>query len=75
MAKCHYCDGTGKFKDARCAGRGQVRCETCNGSGKDTVLGIERTCPRCGGSGEMSCPDCGGSGKMTCPNCHGSGEE
>ena len=65
-----------------------VRCSTCRGSGAAPGTTLT-TCPRCGGSGQLSdnqgpfslssiCPDCGGRGskiETPCPDCHGSGKE
>ena len=73
MATCHYCEGSGKFKDARCAGTGKITCEFCKGSGKDPNTGGP-TCPRCLGLTKEPCPDCNGSGQMACPGCGGKGE-
>lgn len=38
-------------------------------------MGKTKTCPKCGGSGELDhCGRCNGSGKVTCSTCGGSGE-
>jgi molecular chaperone DnaJ len=61
------------------------RCETCHGSGSRT--GNRRTCPTCGGHGELRftqgffavsrpCNQCGGSGQVAsdpCADCRGAG--
>ena len=33
----------------------------------------ERTCPDCGGSGQVACPECGGTHRCTCESCAGTG--
>ena len=63
-----------------------VECESCHGSG--AKKGTEpKTCPTCGGHGQVrmqqgffsiqqTCPKCHGSGKYVadpCPTCHGGG--
>ncbi len=64
----------------------QVVCDTCHGSGSADGTGT-KTCPTCGGSGQVrrnsgfftvatTCPTCGGRGQVIdhpCPDCHGSG--
>jgi hypothetical protein len=75
LSKCDVCGGTGK-----------KRCEAfkCGGSGK--IMGTDKDCPVCAGSGEASCSLCHGTGKRptgikggltnyrepTCPECRGS---
>ncbi|NPA32994.1 MAG: molecular chaperone DnaJ [Aquificae bacterium] len=62
----------------------QVACEACGGSGYSSSS--VRTCPTCGGRGEVvqgnwffqvrqTCPTCGGEGSVyePCPECGGSG--
>jgi molecular chaperone DnaJ len=61
----------------------QDTCTNCSGKG---FIGTPHTCPRCGGSGQVTqtsgrmkfnvtCPECGGTGKIEerCPVCKGSG--
>ena len=62
------------------------RCEVCHGSGAESGS-KSRTCPTCGGRGQVissrgifsiaqTCPHCEGAGKVIdkpCKNCHGSG--
>lgn len=43
-----------------CAGKGKLRCVSCNGYG--TI-----------GDGSMRCPVCKGSGTQVCTMCNGSG--
>lgn len=64
----------------------QVVCDTCHGSGSADGTGT-KTCPTCGGSGQVrrnsgfftvatTCPTCGGRGQVIdhpCQDCHGSG--
>jgi len=64
---CATCKGTG----AR-AGTKPSSCRTCHGTGKvraaQGFFTIERTCPDCGGRGEVindPCPDCRGTGRKT----------
>src|ERR1700756_4420114 len=61
---CEACEGSG------CAnGASPTTCTTCNGAGRvrasQGFFAIERTCPRCGGSGQMILDPCG--------ECHGQG--
>ena len=62
------------------------RCETCNGSGGEQGSKM-RTCPACGGRGQVlmsrgifsiaqTCPNCKGAGRILerpCKSCHGEG--
>ena len=64
----------------------QVVCDSCHGSGSADGSGT-KTCPTCGGSGQVrrnsgfftvatTCPTCGGRGQVIdhpCQDCHGSG--
>ncbi|MFN3947183.1 MAG: molecular chaperone DnaJ [Aquificaceae bacterium] len=63
----------------------EVVCDVCKGLGYDPAKG-ERTCPTCGGRGEVvqrqffitisqTCPTCGGEGVLRepCPKCRGRG--
>ncbi|MFN3598216.1 MAG: molecular chaperone DnaJ [Aquificaceae bacterium] len=63
----------------------EVVCDACKGLGYDPLRG-ERTCPTCGGRGEVvqrqffitisqTCPTCGGEGVLRepCPKCKGRG--
>lgn len=63
----------------------EVVCDVCKGLGYDPLKG-ERTCPTCGGRGEVvqrqffitisqTCPTCGGEGVLRepCPRCRGRG--
>lgn len=63
---CETCEGTGAK-----AGTSPTTCTTCNGHGRvrsqQGLFQIERTCPRCGGSGQMvmdPCQDCYGHGQV-----------
>ena len=62
---CEVCDGSGAK-----AGTKPVICSTCGGAGRvrqaNGFFQVERTCPRCGGSGEMIADPCG--------TCHGHGQ-
>ncbi len=63
-----------------------VQCEVCNGSGAKSGTG-KKTCPTCGGSGQVrrssgffsiasTCPTCNGEGTIIenpCDSCHGVG--
>jgi molecular chaperone DnaJ len=64
LMTCDTCHGSGAK-----AGSGRVVCNQCKGTGQirqsQGFFAIARTCPRCGGQGEMP-----GS---PCPNCHGQG--
>lgn len=65
----------------------QVACEACNGTGAKGGHDSHRTCPTCGGSGQIrqssgffamarTCPTCGGQGFVIdnpCPVCRGTG--
>ncbi len=65
-----------------------VACKRCGGSGAEPGSG-SKTCPTCGGSGQLSsnrgfisfrqvCPTCHGQGitiDKPCTNCHGEGRE
>ncbi len=63
----------------------EIACDACKGLGYDATKG-ERTCPTCGGRGEIyqrqffitisqTCPTCGGMGVLRepCPKCRGRG--
>ena len=63
-----------------------ANCEKCNGTGSSKAGGV-KTCPTCGGAGQVittrgffqvqqHCPDCGGSGQLIsnpCTDCKGQG--
>lgn len=63
-----------------------VSCDVCNGSGSQSSGG-KKTCPTCGGAGQVrrssgffsiasTCPNCQGEGQIIekpCPKCSGSG--
>ena len=65
----------------------QVACEACNGTGSKGGRDSQRTCPTCGGAGQIrqssgffamsrTCPTCGGQGLVIdnpCPVCRGMG--
>ena len=62
---CETCDGSGAKP-----GSSPSRCGTCGGNGRvraaQGFFSIERTCPACGGRGQViadPCTDCSGSGK------------
>jgi molecular chaperone DnaJ len=63
---CETCEGSGAK-----AGTKPVTCNTCNGIGRvrasQGFFSIERTCPRCGGLGQLvlePCADCRGNGQI-----------
>ena len=62
---CEVCDGSGAK-----AGTKPTICSTCGGAGRvrqaNGFFQVERTCPRCGGSGEMIADPC--------TACHGHGQ-
>ncbi|WP_313101947.1 molecular chaperone DnaJ [Brevundimonas sp.] len=62
---CEVCDGSGAK-----AGTKPTICSTCGGAGRvrqaNGFFQVERTCPRCGGSGEMIADPCNA--------CHGHGQ-
>ena len=62
---CEVCDGSGAK-----VGTKPTICSTCGGAGRvrqaNGFFQVERTCPRCGGSGEMIADPCG--------TCHGHGQ-
>jgi len=65
----------------------QVPCEACHGTGSSKGTASSKTCPTCGGAGQIrqssgffsvsrTCPTCGGRGVVIsdpCPSCKGSG--
>ena len=65
----------------------QVACEACHGTGSSKGSASTKTCPTCGGMGQIrqssgffsmsrTCPTCGGRGTVItdpCPNCRGTG--
>lgn len=77
---------TGEFKH-EFAYAHQVACEACNGTGSKSGKKSMKTCPTCGGMGQIrqssgffsmsrTCPTCGGRGQIIedpCPACRGSG--
>lgn len=64
-ATCDTCDGSGAKKGTKPTG-----CTTCGGAGRvrqaNGFFQVERTCPRCGGSGQMIAEPCA--------VCHGHGQ-
>jgi len=64
-ATCETCEGSGAK-----AGTKPVTCTTCNGAGRvrsaNGFFQVERTCPRCGGHGQMI--------NEPCTTCHGHGQ-
>ena len=64
-ATCETCEGSGAK-----AGTKPVTCTTCQGAGRvrqaNGFFQVERTCPRCGGNGQMIAEPCG--------TCHGHGQ-
>jgi molecular chaperone DnaJ len=63
---CEACDGSGAKP-----GTSPTQCTTCHGVGRvrasQGFFSIERTCPRCGGSGQMvmdPCLECRGHGQI-----------
>ncbi|MCB1473628.1 MAG: molecular chaperone DnaJ [Rhodobiaceae bacterium] len=65
-AACDTCHGSGAKP-----GTGSKTCASCGGAGRvrasQGFFSIERTCPRCNGTGEMietPCEDCGGAGRV-----------
>ena len=79
-------DITGEFKHEFTYAH-QVACEACNGTGSKSGKKSMKTCPTCGGMGQIrqssgffsmsrTCPTCGGRGQIIedpCPACRGSG--
>lgn len=77
---------TGEFKHEFTYAH-QVACEACNGTGSKSGKKSMKTCPTCGGMGQIrqssgffsmsrTCPTCGGRGQIIedpCPACRGSG--
>ncbi|MFN0265152.1 molecular chaperone DnaJ [Tepidamorphus sp. 3E244] len=66
-SSCETCGGNGAKP-----GTGSSTCQGCGGAGRvrasQGFFSIERTCPRCGGTGETidtPCDDCGGAGRVT----------
>ena len=65
----------------------QVPCEACHGTGSSKGTSSTKTCPTCGGAGQIrqssgffsmsrTCPTCGGRGTVIsdpCPICRGTG--
>ena len=65
----------------------QVPCEACHGTGSSKGTAATKTCPTCGGAGQVrqsggffsvarTCPTCGGRGTIIsdpCPICRGTG--
>jgi molecular chaperone DnaJ len=67
LVACEGCAGSGAK-----AGSKPAICKTCAGHGRvraqQGFFAIERTCPSCGGRGQMienPCEKCGGSGRVT----------
>jgi len=64
-ATCESCEGSGAKKGTK-----PVTCTTCQGAGRvrqaNGFFQVERTCPRCGGGGEMIAEPC--------TTCHGHGQ-
>jgi molecular chaperone DnaJ len=65
-AACDTCEGTGAK-----AGTKPTTCTTCQGAGRvrsaNGFFQVERTCPRCGGHGQMiaePCASCAGHGQV-----------
>ena len=65
-AACDTCEGTGAK-----AGTRPTTCTTCQGAGRvrsaNGFFQVERTCPRCGGQGQMiaePCTSCAGHGQV-----------
>ncbi|MFO1153212.1 MAG: molecular chaperone DnaJ [Rhodospirillales bacterium] len=65
-ASCDVCKGSGSA-----SGSGAETCSTCRGAGRvraqSGFFTVERTCPSCGGSGQMirnPCRACSGSGRV-----------
>src|SRR5262249_27997415 len=62
---CETCDGSGAKPGSK-----PVTCTHCNGSGtisfRQGFFQMTRTCPECGGTGQIikdKCKDCGGAGR------------
>lgn len=64
-AACETCEGSGAK-----AGTKPTTCSTCQGAGRvrsaNGFFQVERTCPRCGGNGQMIAEPC--------TTCHGHGQ-
>ena len=65
-APCDTCEGSGAKKGTK-----PVTCTTCQGAGRvrsaNGFFQVERTCPRCGGQGQMiaePCTTCQGHGQV-----------
>ena len=65
LMTCEVCDGSGAK-----AGTKPSICSTCGGAGRvrqaNGFFQVERTCPRCGGAGQMIA--------APCTTCHGHGQ-
>ena len=90
--RCTTCGGSGKVPvDCPVCNWGKVpktrliNCDRCHGTGIDSWTDRFRTCPKCGGSGQIKdyyddiCPNCHGDyegfrGKETCSACSGTGK-
>jgi hypothetical protein len=71
---CRICNGKGELKCNGCNGNGKDSsgnvCRPCNG--KKTVPCAEKErCDRCNGTGNISCPRCHGTSRTDCPRCKG----
>ncbi|MFP5297170.1 MAG: molecular chaperone DnaJ [Alphaproteobacteria bacterium] len=64
-AGCETCEGSGAKPGTK-----PITCTTCQGAGRvrtaNGFFQVERTCPRCGGQGQMIAEPCG--------TCHGHGQ-
>ncbi len=64
---CEKCNGSGAAE-----GKAPVECTTCHGQGRvraqSGFFTVERTCPACGGQGQVikdPCRNCGGAGRVS----------
>jgi len=77
--RCVTCRGDGFFRCKNCRGTGKIsereRVRVWDPE-EGWIWGwsdVKKTCPTCGGTGELVCPTCRGSGYLPCGRCGGVG--